>query len=249
MRINPETCIGCGMCIRYCPSNAISLCDTTAAIDDQLCTECSTCVRVKCCPVEAISRPEALDERRMMRHYFSDPVAHHPGTGVPGRGTEEVKTNDVTGRVKRGEVGIAIEVGRPILGTQLTELEKITTALAPLGIDYERNNPMTYLLESEETGKIKEEHRNERVTSIIVEFTIPEERLEEVLTVVKSVAGMVDTVFALDLVGCYDENGQMPWYDRVVKAGFSPRPNAKINLGFGRPAAPLYAGPQEVKAR
>ena len=42
----------------------------------------------------------------------------HESTGVEGRGTEEVKTNDVSGRVKMGEVGFTIELGRPGVGVR-----------------------------------------------------------------------------------------------------------------------------------
>jgi hypothetical protein len=38
----------------------------------------------------------------------------HESTGIEGRGTEEVKTNDVTGRVNIGEVGFTIESEGPV---------------------------------------------------------------------------------------------------------------------------------------
>ena len=47
---------------------------------------------------------QELSWPRIVRRAFSDPVVPHESTGVHGRGTEEVKTNDVSGRVKVGEV-------------------------------------------------------------------------------------------------------------------------------------------------
>ena len=50
--INPETCTGCGTCVRFgCP--AIEIADKKARITE-LCSGCAVCVRV--CPVGAISR-------------------------------------------------------------------------------------------------------------------------------------------------------------------------------------------------
>ena len=51
------------------------------------------------CPTAAFE-PEDLQWPRVVRRAFSDPRATHESTGVQGRGTEEVKTNDVTQRVK-----------------------------------------------------------------------------------------------------------------------------------------------------
>ncbi len=47
-----------------------------------------------------------------------------------------MKCNDVTARFKRGDVGIAMEFGRPGIATRLGELEKITTALAAVGVTF-----------------------------------------------------------------------------------------------------------------
>ena len=54
-----------------------------------------------------------LRRPRSIRAAFSDPTVVHAGTGVGGRGTEEIKTNGVTGRLQEGEVGIVVEIGRP----------------------------------------------------------------------------------------------------------------------------------------
>src|SRR3979490_309335 len=67
----------------------------------------------------AAFEPDELSWPRIVRRAFSDPRVPHESTGVEGRGTEEVKTNDVSNRVKVGEVGFTIEFGRPGVGAGL----------------------------------------------------------------------------------------------------------------------------------
>ena len=51
VKIDVETCVGCGGCIDLCPATAISLVNDRSRIDVDLCLECLTCVKV--CPVKA----------------------------------------------------------------------------------------------------------------------------------------------------------------------------------------------------
>lgn len=239
MLIDKQKCSGCGVCVPYCPFAAISLIDDVAVIDQDLCVECGNCIRPRVvrCPKKAIFEPieQIKGTTREIRRFFSDPATTHGVTGVPGRGTEEVKTNDVTGRTCRGEVGIAIEMGRPCLGTTYAEVEKVTMALAKLGIVYEECNPLTHLLADMSTGTFKEEYKNETVLSAIVEFGAKIEDTEKILAVIKDVAQELDTVFSLDLICCFEEDGSIPVLPTLQKLGMNPRQNAKVNLGMGRP--------------
>ncbi|MDK2823597.1 MAG: hypothetical protein PWQ67_2547 [Clostridia bacterium] len=238
MIINAEKCVGCGICIPYCPVGAIKLNNKKAHIELEECLECGTCGRdyIVKCPQNAIKESADVYERpRSIRKYFSDPMAYHVETKVPGRGTEEVKTNDVTGRVKKGEVGIGIEVGRPCLGTSYVEVEKITKALAGIGITYEEDNPITHLMEDPEKGTFIEEAKKSRVVSAIIEFTIPVSKMAKTLEVIKEVSKSIDTVFSLDLISRLESDGTIPVERELTKLGFEFRPNAKLNLGLGRP--------------
>jgi len=51
--VNKDECIGCGVCVDACPSDAIKMVDDLAVIDEELCVDCGACVDE--CPNDAIS--------------------------------------------------------------------------------------------------------------------------------------------------------------------------------------------------
>jgi|LSQX01.3.fsa_nt_gb NAD-dependent dihydropyrimidine dehydrogenase PreA subunit len=238
MKVDQEKCIGCGICIPYCPANAISIVDKVAVIDQEKCFECGNCIRnrVVKCPTKAFYEPkENVEGIRSFRRFFSDPATTHKSTGIPGRGTEEVKTNDVTGRVCRGEIGIAIELGRPYVGTTGKDIEKVCTTLTKYGVVFEENNPLIVLMSNADTGEIKEEFINEVYISAIVEFGVSIEKAKEILEVIKELSNEIDTVFSLDLISCFNDDMTVPVLQILEGLDIKPRMNAKINLGMGRP--------------
>ena len=235
MHINPDLCIGCGSCVPYCPMRAISV-DEHAVVNEDECVECDICVRAGVCPVDAFEPPQ-LEYPRVLRQAFSDPLVTHPGTNVPGRGTEEMKTNDVTGRFRRGHVGIAVELGRPGTGTRLHNVEKVAQAVAPFGVQFEPKNPTTQLMVDQNTGKLKDNCLKEKVLSAIVEFDCREDQVVPILTAIKKVAAELDTVFSLDICSRVAEDGTIPTVELARQAGFTPSINGKTNVGLGRPLA------------
>jgi hypothetical protein len=58
--------------------------------------------------------PPQLEWPRTIRTTFSDATTTHPGTGVMGRGTDEMKTNDVEELI-RADLGISINISGLIL--------------------------------------------------------------------------------------------------------------------------------------
>jgi len=237
VRINPEMCIGCNLCHYYCPAQAIEQKGDISVINEGLCFECGTCLRTEVCPVKAIhENKEIYQYPRVVRKYFSDPAQKHPGNrDIAGRGTDEVKTNDVSGRYKKGQIGIGLEIGRPTVGTQLYDLEKITMGLVQAGFDYfEPENPVISLMKNPKTGKLKNEVLKERILSAIIEITIPEKELERCLKVILALSKEINTVITVDLIACYDSNYDLPVQNIISRSKFKPLYGAKINLGFGR---------------
>jgi NAD-dependent dihydropyrimidine dehydrogenase PreA subunit len=240
MRIDTEKCRGCGLCVPFCPANAITLADRKARIDEDKCLECGTCLRkgVVRCPTGAFYEPPGVYERpRSIRKFLSDPATNHKETGIPGRGTEEVKTNDVTGRVRRGFVGIGLEVGRPALGADLTDIEKLTMSLAKSGLNihWEEDNPVTHLFKDPATGTLLDECKDQRVVSAIIEFALPVNELRPCLDTIKAASKEISTVFSLFVISRMDEDGNTPLVSELEAWGYDVRPNSKVNLGLGRP--------------
>jgi len=232
MLIDEQTCSGCGECVPYCTVGAIALGDDgVARVDLDECVECGACKRAEVCPTDAFYMQE-VEWPRTLRAQFSDPLGVHPKTGIPGRGTEEIKTNDVTDRVKPGFAGIAVEVGRPSVGTRLAEVEKIAMELSKIGVEHEPMNPVTFLMTDKQTGKMQDDVLQEKVLSAIIEFIVPEAKVVEVLNTLREVAPKVDTVFSIDLAVRYSPDGSVPIKKVVEDAGFELRPNGKVNIGM-----------------
>jgi len=199
------------------------------------------------CPTAAFE-PNELAWPRVVRRAFSDPRVPHESTGVVGRGTEEVKTNDVSNRVGVGEVGFTIEFGRPGVGARFHQIQEMTRALAAGGIAFEKNNPITGLMTDPATGDIREDILNEKVLSAIVEIKVPVERAEEVIRIVWDVEKRVDTTIAIGVGTRCDEAGE----DKVVapileRLGYRLH-RAKTNLGLGRQVLRRLDAPGESTA-
>ncbi len=236
MRISEEKCIGCGSCIPFCPVGCIVEKNGKVSIDHDECVDCGVCKRAEVCPTDAIYMPqECFEYPRAIRMQFSDPGVQHPNLKAWGRGTEEAKTNDVTGKFGKGEYGLLIEFGRPGTGTRLTEIEKITRAMCEMDIPILEDNPLYGLLEEDLSGRFKPEYVNEKVLSAILELRIMEEKLEETLGKLFPAFTDLDTVVSVGLVSRFDDNSKLPVIEKLQEMGLEVRPNAKINVGLGRP--------------
>lgn len=205
-------------------------------IEEDDCVECSVCLRSGCCPTDALYQP-SLDWPRIVRKNFSDPLKIHPETRIPGRGTEEMKTNEVTGRYRRGMLGLAFELGRPGVGARFYDVEKVARALAALGVTFEENNPVTKLMVDREKGVINGEVLGEKVLSAIVEFMVPEGKLPQVFEVLDRVSQEIDTVFSGDIIARVASDGSAPYLKMIHQMNRSISINGKSNVGLGRPLA------------
>jgi hypothetical protein len=185
------------------------------------------------CPTAAFE-PEELVWPRVVRRAFSDPRVPHESTGVEGRGTEEVKTNDITGRVGVGEVGITIEFGRPGVGVWMREIQVMCVRLGEIGVAFEKRNPITSLMTDPARGILREDILGEKLMSAIVEIKVAVERTEEIIRLVWDVEKELDTVVALGVGTRCDADGE----DHVVapileRLGYKLE-RAKTNTGLGR---------------
>ena len=262
MKILKEKCVGCANCVPVCPVGAIYIGDDgLSEINSETCVECHNCYRsLSCehlppgitrvirkvlksmslrfqpdpdvCPTEAIA-PDELEWPRVVRRAFSDPMVTHESTGVHGRGTEEVKTNDVTRRIKQGEVGIVVEFGRPGIGTYFHEVQEVTRILAQTGATFEAGNPVTQMMSNIESGDIREDVLNEKVLSCIVELTVDLPETGRLLTHLKEICRNVTTVISIGVSTVCDENGDDGIRDILTSEGYEIG-WAKVNLGLGR---------------
>jgi hypothetical protein len=170
----------------------------------------------------------------MVRRAFSDPRVPHESTGVQGRGTEEVKTNDITGRIQKGDVGLTIEFGRPGVGVRFHEIQKMTQALTAAGVSFEKNNPITTLMADEATGTIREDILNEKVLSAIVEVKVAASRTEEIINLVHAVEKQLNTVVAIGVGARCEEDGTETVIAPLLEQSGYRLERAKTNAGYGR---------------
>lgn len=236
MKVDPDACIACEICPPYCPVGAIHMGDDVAYIVEDECVDCQVCLKSNCCPVDAFVF-EPAPWPRALRTVFSDPRAEHKATGVAGRGTEEMKTNDVTGRFKRGYIGMGCEFGRPGIGTRLSDVDKVAQVLAKHGVDFEPKNPVTALMEDPKTGKIQEDVLKEKVLSAIIECGFPIEKFEEVINALKEVAKELDTVFSVEVINRADPDGSYPLRNLLNQLNIPHYINGKQTVGLGHPLA------------
>jgi len=188
------------------------------------------------CPTESLA-PDELSWPRIVRRAFSDPQVPHESTGIHGRGTAEVKTNDVTDRVKEGEAGLVVELGRPGVGVYFKEVDRVTRKLAEKGVAFEKENPVTSLMTDPDKGFIRKDVFEEKVLSCIIESKIGLDRLPEMLHVIKEIAPSLNTVVSLGVSTRCDQDGNEPLKDILNREGYDPC-RAKINLGMGRQTNP-----------
>ncbi len=239
-----------------------------ATIIEDECVECGVCYRAQVCGPDAIY-PQSLEWPRTLRMEFSDPSAPYvspvfehliigrfqaelrgmdrrellarkgEALTISGRGTVEMKMNDIMGRFKRGRAGVAAEVGRPSVGARFRAVQMVTQALASIGVRFEPQNPLTDLMTDVQTGSLREDILNEKVSSCIIEFDVPLEDLAKVMAGMREVSEHLDTVFAVDLISVVNENGSIPTAPIVESLGLKPSIAGKTNVGLGRPLANL----------
>lgn len=249
MQVNEEKCIACKRCFPYCPMGKIHTFRrhenipgrVYIEIDQDACTDCGMCLRADICPVNALYQP-VEDWPREVRGLLSNPLIEFKGSQVPGRGTEEMKTNDVKGSFLPGEVGIGIELGRPGIGAYFKDVEIVAMALMRADIGYElaEENPVTHFMSNKKTGKLGDDVLNEKATSAIIEGKCRLEKLPEALKVLEEAAAKVNTVFSVEVITKVTPEGEVPIKAALENLGYWFSINSKNNMGLGEPVFKFY---------
>lgn len=234
-----DKCTGCKTCMMYCSVDAIEYkADKKKCwINPETCTECYVCLRMQVCPVGAIHLSPLDGFYKEFQHVISDPVENHGVTGVTGRGTEEAKTNDVSGRVRKGEVGFCIDMGRPGMGVYLRDAEKVAMACASAGLKLAppSETPLAALMSDNATGKLQDECLDYRLLSVIIEGKCPQSNIRNVMLALKDVEKKIDTVFSLGLILRTDDEGHTDALDCLAELGIDYPVRGKVNVGLGKP--------------
>ncbi|MFC1943001.1 4Fe-4S binding protein [Chloroflexota bacterium] len=269
MHIDETKCIGCANCVPVCPMGAIYIGDEgLSEINPEVCVECHACYKgmsienlpqqptrflrallaffklrfqpdPDICPSGAIT-PDELVWPRILRRVFSDPQMPHESTGVGGRGTQEVKTNELTGRVKEGEAGFTVEFGRPGVGAYFKDMDKVCRRLAKMGVEFQPENPVTVLMSDVKAGKLQVDVLNEKVLSCILEFKADIVEMPNILKAIEDEVRQLDTVVALGVAVRCDSKGDDTVRNQLVAMGYDAW-RAKINIGLGRHTNPTLA--------
>lgn len=263
MEVNPWKCVACANCVAVCPMGAIYIDPAVnrAAVNQDECVECFACYQgmskeklnpllirtvrgllkmfrlrfepePDVCPTDALAPPE-LTWPRIIRRAFSDPIVPHESTGVNGRGTEEVKTNDVTGRVGEGEAGFTIEFGRPGVGVRFRDIQTMSMALVDLPVEFERQNPVFALMHDPARGVLREDILDEKVLSAILELKTALEHVPAVLQRVAAVTRRLDTLVSVGVSTRCDSRGENGLEAILRQSGYAIG-RGKTNLGLGR---------------
>jgi len=139
--------------------------------------------------------------------------------------------------VSSGEGLLALpqEMGRPSVGARFYDVEKVAQALARAGVVFATNNPVTYLMTDQATGKLNSDILNEKVCSAMIESTTRVENLPAVIKELREVASQIDTVFSLTLSTRLEPDGSAPCEKVLKELGVPVYINGKTNVGLGRP--------------
>ncbi|HEY5496938.1 MAG TPA: 4Fe-4S binding protein [Syntrophales bacterium] len=246
MFIDQDVCEKCLDCRTVCPVGAIQIAETKfvhhfsfqVVIDYETCVECDVCRRLSICPQGAIKQVDEIPYPRILRAAFSDPMFRHASTAVLGRGTEEMKTNDVKNEFTKDNVGFSVEVGRPGVAAYFRDLEKVTKKIVALGGDFASYNPVIALMKDKSTGALKEEVLNEKVLSAIAEFIMPRQSALNVLAELIPFINteLKETVATISLIARNEDDGEHSFLRKLEahgkNHGYIPYLNGKVNIGI-----------------
>jgi len=239
VRVDEAKCFGCKVCIPYCPVEAISMgTSEMAEVDEELCVECGNCQRTTKEVCGAFYRPEeSLKWPRVLRAALSDTCFESPLPHVQERGGGVgEKTNDVDGTFRPGDIGVRVELGRPNSGVSFRDVEKVTKALAKLGVQFNPVISTTCLMDDPLQGTFPEDVLEQRALSVFVFFTTDQVGFDRAIEAISSLCMNLGTLTTVTLNRKVEPGEELFPTAALSRLGFSIRPNGKVCLGLGRPA-------------
>jgi len=103
-----------------------------------------------------------------------------------------------------------------------------------LGVSFDPDNPLTYLMADTKTGKLKKDVLDEFVVSAIIEFKTQLNQCTEIAQKLEEIADRVNTVFSVGVISRVEEDWSIPAQTVLQNAGFTLRPQGKTTLNLGR---------------
>src|SRR5438067_8118026 len=135
--------------------------------------------------------------------------------------------------VKEGMAEFVVELGGPGIGARFRDIDRVTRALAELGVEFESNNPVASLMLDPSRGVIRPEILDEKVLSAIVEIKTRLEDVPSVLKRIKELSREVGTVVSLGVSTRCGNAGEDRLSEILEREGY-PTYRGKTNLGLGR---------------
>jgi hypothetical protein len=226
----------------FCPDDAIEYRDGVCSVDAKLCTLCGSCHGH--CPSGALQPSTDLTELQIFQQAFGNPGAGTKVTGGnAGRGGQEVKTLDVSPRLKEDEISLCLDIGRPGVGVRMRDAERIVLALLAAGMEFLPGDafPLATIIPDRKTGKFRPDCLDMRLHTLLMEGVFHKSKLPAVLKALQEVSREIDTVICPGLILAVDANCDNPALACLDDLGI-PRPHrGKINVGLGRPFPPDLA--------
>jgi NAD-dependent dihydropyrimidine dehydrogenase PreA subunit len=232
MRIEEESCLGCGRCADLCPQEAIRKEGRIFCLDQDLCLECGLCLDTAQCPSGALT--ETFGEAERVKKIFGRMVAPGPGgKKESGRlGSLDLKTCDAKGGLPTHFVQVRLELGRPLGRVPLGKAEAFKKAMGSAGYPIKDQAGYASLLISWADGEkaLPRSLEGLSVLSVVFEADLEPERLEAFLSLAFGQAKSLGTGLSASALMAPSFLG--PSLDILGKSGWPLGPRAKTNLGL-----------------
>lgn len=235
LEIRGDLCIGCGLCVPYCITGAISLKEGKAVVNGDKCVLCNSCVRAVPCPIEgaiSASPPESLDESGSLATHLSDVITVQPRRFITNEFPQVLRN------IK--EVAFLIELGRPGQISTLNEMRKVIGALRKIDIELSYSSArwdtmlgrkIKNLLSEQRVAKKDEKLLNVKwICGPMLGFQVDQGDVPRVIEALEGVAKDLDTVMSVNVTQKFDTDGTISVMKTLEKIGIEYRPNGIVKM-------------------